>query len=477
MRIAAMRLQKRLCVVALLSILMAQAAHASPERDTFVRFLDYSAAKSEPTYDAVERGMSTIPKDIRQALTDNGYYILIAPTMLSAKPGWEGATVRGWDPDSNYDNVGGLFEPGTRRLIIPERVQSRSNPNSYLPNTRAELTARHELGHAYDDFQGHVSLSDSFVDAYTTDADRLHNEERDRFAYFLQPGSAGANELFAELFAAAYTPDNSSNPRYRDLLNAFPRTTQVMLKLNPNRPKDTKKPEATTEKSAETRSPATSEPDHPAAKTIDYSKLLTDEQVHLIALHKQLTPLYASGKYAQAEPLMKEYTALLERDCCGNESAATRLKQTYASYADLLRRVNKPAEAQKITAKAEHIRVAATTPKARADAADSNSPVGIVGLKFVLVEGNQPEINSVFPGLPAAQAGLHPGDYITSVDNTPITNGISKEEVYDMIIGPPGTPVRITVRRGQQSLTVTLKRVRVTDIPDPQTRRDYINGM
>jgi carboxyl-terminal processing protease len=51
-----------------------------------------------------------------------------------------------------------------------------------------------------------------------------------------------------------------------------------------------------------------------------------------------------------------------------------------------------------------------------------------------------------FSGTPAYRAGIHPGDIIVAVDDKP-TDNLSTSEVADMLKGPKGTPVRITILR------------------------------
>jgi carboxyl-terminal processing protease len=51
-----------------------------------------------------------------------------------------------------------------------------------------------------------------------------------------------------------------------------------------------------------------------------------------------------------------------------------------------------------------------------------------------------------FVGTPAYRAGIHPGDIIAAVDGKP-TDNLSTSEVADLLKGPKGTQVRITVLR------------------------------
>lgn len=64
-------------------------------------------------------------------------------------------------------------------------------------------------------------------------------------------------------------------------------------------------------------------------------------------------------------------------------------------------------------------------------------------------------IASVTQGGPAAQAGLKAGDIIVQVDNTPIVDTSSLNDV--LLNKSPGDTVRVTVYRGSQQLTVSVK--------------------
>lgn len=104
------------------------------------------------------------------------------------------------------------------------------------------------------------------------------------------------------------------------------------------------------------------------------------------------------------------------------------------------------------------------------------SGVGIIGVKFILGFGRPPVINRVFPGTPAQQSGLRINDVIVAVDGVP-TNGLTKEEVYSMIVGTPETAVTVSILRNQEFLARTMNRMDFNDIPDPMVKRDYLLSM
>jgi S1-C subfamily serine protease len=107
---------------------------------------------------------------------------------------------------------------------------------------------------------------------------------------------------------------------------------------------------------------------------------------------------------------------------------------------------------------------------------EAESGVGIIGVKFVMVAGHAPVINRVFPLTPAARSGLRPNDLIIAVDGIP-TLGLAKEEVYDMIVGLPGTPVTLSIQREGEYVSMTMTRMDLNDITDPFVRRDYMTSM
>ena len=60
-------------------------------------------------------------------------------------------------------------------------------------------------------------------------------------------------------------------------------------------------------------------------------------------------------------------------------------------------------------------------------------------------------------GSPAAAAGLQPKDIIIAIDGDDMT-GIPGDLVLNHILGPAGTALTLTIRRGDEVFDVTLNR-------------------
>lgn len=108
--------------------------------------------------------------------------------------------------------------------------------------------------------------------------------------------------------------------------------------------------------------------------------------------------------------------------------------------------------------------------------AQAESSIGIVGVKFVATLGRPPVINEVFPNTPAEKVGLRLQDMIVAVDGVP-TSGLSKDEVFDLIVGTPGTQVSLSILRNGDYQVVTCTRMDINELLDPRVRRDYMIHM
>lgn len=108
--------------------------------------------------------------------------------------------------------------------------------------------------------------------------------------------------------------------------------------------------------------------------------------------------------------------------------------------------------------------------------AQAERSIGIIGVRFVSTSGHPPVINTVFPGTPAASAGLSTNDLIVAIDGVP-TSGLSRDECYDLIIGTPNTPVTLSLRRGQAFFVRTLNRMDLNEMTDPRVRHAYMSSL
>jgi hypothetical protein len=107
---------------------------------------------------------------------------------------WGADGPRGWSDGANWSVVPGVFDPSSKTVLIAT--------SDRFPNGSVNL-ALHEIGHAYDAAMGGLSDSSDFTKAYEAAKGGLS-------AYFLQAGSAGRQETFAESFAAFF----SDNEKY-----------------------------------------------------------------------------------------------------------------------------------------------------------------------------------------------------------------------------------------------------------------------
>ncbi len=86
-------------------------------------------------------------------------------------------------------------------------------------------------------------------------------------------------------------------------------------------------------------------------------------------------------------------------------------------------------------------------------------------------ENGETRVIAVYPGMPAARAGLRSGDVIVSVDGVRLA-GLTQDEVVHRLRGPAGRPVQLTIKReGVTSFEIAVARAHVY-APTVIARRD-----
>jgi carboxyl-terminal processing protease len=80
-----------------------------------------------------------------------------------------------------------------------------------------------------------------------------------------------------------------------------------------------------------------------------------------------------------------------------------------------------------------------------------------------------PVVDSVFPGSPAAKAGMKAGDMIVKIDGVDV-RGMNVDQTSNLIRGQAGTSVRLSIDRGGQQLEVKVLREPIT-IPSVRTAK------
>jgi carboxyl-terminal processing protease len=98
-----------------------------------------------------------------------------------------------------------------------------------------------------------------------------------------------------------------------------------------------------------------------------------------------------------------------------------------------------------------------------------------IGLSVVPAKAGL-RVATVFPGSPAKQAGIQPGDTIVSVEGESIA-GVSSAEATEEIKGPEGTQVKLGVRDGRSGEVRALEitRAEVT-LPNLSSRVETVRG-
>ncbi len=184
------------------------------------------ATKIDETY-------KKIPKQVRTEMEAAGYKVLAAHHMThkDAFPELAGQRPRGWPPGKTWDHADGTVRFDRKTVIVTETRLDAAG--KWVNTDRAEGVLRHEYGHAVNSVWGKraalFSDGNDFKAAYERDLRNIKPADKAALAYYLQSGSAGRDETFADIFALLTGgPANSSDAAR--LRAAFPEVAKVVQK-------------------------------------------------------------------------------------------------------------------------------------------------------------------------------------------------------------------------------------------------------
>lgn len=177
----------------------------------------------------VSKAYAKLPGGVKQQLKRAGITVR-APKRLADIMDTS-QTPRGWPAGTTWDSADGVYRGGdVKQVVVTQTAKSRYTGNFYNSN-RTSGVLYHETGHGLDDsFYGSVSATRTYRDAYDADvSDYLASggsKSDDRYAYFLQEGSAGPSEMFAEHFAELHGETITNS--VPSLTERFPRSAAVL---------------------------------------------------------------------------------------------------------------------------------------------------------------------------------------------------------------------------------------------------------
>jgi len=160
-------------------------------------------------------------------------------TLTELVPTAKDQQVRGYRSTATWGQIFGMFDRLHHRVIMAELANAGTNGDSGLvslnnPSARAGIV-RHEFGHAVDEYLKGASHSAAFKAAYAAGLRRLDGGDKKVLNYYLQPGDAGREEMFAELFAAQ-AADACDPAADRLLRQKFPEALSMVSNISANGP-------------------------------------------------------------------------------------------------------------------------------------------------------------------------------------------------------------------------------------------------
>ena len=165
-----------------------------------------------------------IPDGIKKLLNDGGYEFQIGQKVTQVMPDLKGVHPRGWPKGSTWDSCEGLHHESKKKIMNCE-TNRPIGKKEFIKNTRPENIFKHETGHAADVVLKNFSSTEEFAVGYRKDVAKLTKEQKQKYSYLLQKGSAGKQEAFAEIFS-----DLIGGKGWAKASGVFPNTAKIVKK-------------------------------------------------------------------------------------------------------------------------------------------------------------------------------------------------------------------------------------------------------
>jgi hypothetical protein len=145
---------------------------------------------------SIKQMLTDVPIPVLRLLRSREGHICVLPSVVEKDFRIQNTTPRGWDDSASWKDSPAMCS-GQDVVVSQYRYDGRTG--DYAENTNDLGVVRHELGHAVDYCLEYVSTTEDFKHAYYLDAAKVPEESRTKLDYFLQRGTAGPSEVFAEL--------------------------------------------------------------------------------------------------------------------------------------------------------------------------------------------------------------------------------------------------------------------------------------
>jgi hypothetical protein len=187
--------------------------------------------------DEILKVLDHIPKEINREVYEYGTKIQIGHHMSEIRPDLKGVRPRGWPEGTTWDGANGGYNRSGKSIMATEYVDYGGDWIKGAKGRRIQ-TVTHEYGHAVDDAL-EFTKSEEFVKVYAKDVSKLETPlvlggpsqvDVQNLGYFVQPGGAGAQETFAELFSQIVQKKVIRDIYGQDVRDYFKETYKLLKK-------------------------------------------------------------------------------------------------------------------------------------------------------------------------------------------------------------------------------------------------------